>query len=71
MISIKTLQEVVKLEIDDFSHNVEQSQEIEALHRFLNDYAERFGLSVLTASAFPCNLDKLQTPTSGENHGAN
>lgn len=26
---------------------------------------------IIEGSAFPCNLDKLQAPTSGENHGAN
>ncbi len=69
MIGIKTLQEILKLEIDDFSDNVEKSQELESLHRFVNDYAERFRLPILTVSAFPANLDGIKTDSlTGEHH---
>jgi hypothetical protein len=52
MIGIKTLQNELKLEIDDYTNNEELRVSVNNLHDFCNDYIQKMGLVVLVCSKY-------------------
>lgn len=52
-IGINALKDFLKLKIDDFSDNMDLSNQVENLHRFLCDHTEKFNIPIFVQTAPP------------------